>query len=122
MSTLSKFQQLRASSKTQHYNMLRNYAGQNTETLPNPSVRKSLPNIYIYIYTHTHIYIHIYTHIYTHIYIYIYIYIHIYICDEASGHIFTTGNRISKSCLMAELCFHSLVHLRLMMKNHLFGT
>ena len=77
MSTLSKFQQLRASSKTTKKNSIIICL----EITPG-KIQKPWPNlikyIYIYIYTHTYtyIYIHIYTYTYTHIYIYTCIYIH----------------------------------------------
>ena len=67
----------------------------------------------MYIYMYIYIYVYIYTYVYIYISIHIYMYMYIYICIIPSVvkpvHIFIARNRVSKRCLMAELCFHRFV-------------
>ena len=58
------------------------------------------------------IYIYLYIYVYIHICIYIYIYIAdiLYVYMVKSVPIFMARNRVSKSCLMTDLCFHRFVH------------
>ena len=69
--------------------------------------------IYIYIYIHTHM------HIYIHTYTAQIVFIHKTFVGK-SVHIFMARNRVSKSCLMAELCFHRFVHFDCV-STYIFG-
>ena len=90
--------------------------------------------VFIYIYVYIHIDINIYIYMYTYyIYVYTYIlhlriifrciiYMYMFASDTAhilfihitsvvkSVHIFMVRNKVSKSCLMVELCLHRFVH------------